>query len=82
MMTFFQEMVGEGLLVTPPKTMGSFEEMNGAYIEGKVATVLESRFYGQCKPIEVCSPGFGLFEECQECMVSNDNWCIGTNPYK
>ncbi len=42
MMTFFQEMVGEGLLVTPPKTMGSFEEMNGAYIEGKVATVLES----------------------------------------
>ena len=42
MMTFFQEMVREGLLVTPPKTMGSFEEMNGAFIEGKVATVLES----------------------------------------
>jgi ABC-type glycerol-3-phosphate transport system substrate-binding protein len=42
MMSFFQDMLEEGLLIRPPATMGSFEEMNGAYIEGKVATVLES----------------------------------------
>lgn len=42
MMEFFQNMTNEGLLLIPPTVIGGFEEKSGAFMEGKVATILES----------------------------------------
>lgn len=42
MMNYFQKMYKEGLLVVQPVLVGGFEEQNGAFLGGKVATVFQT----------------------------------------
>lgn len=46
MFTYFQDAYNQGLLLMPPVLVGGFEEQNGAFLDGKVATVFQtSSFY-------------------------------------
>ncbi len=46
MFTYFQKAYNDGLLLMPPVLLGGFEEQNGAFLDGKVATVFQtSSFY-------------------------------------
>jgi sn-glycerol 3-phosphate transport system substrate-binding protein len=42
MMAYFQKMYKDGLLVVQPVLIGGFEEQNGAFLGGKVATVFQT----------------------------------------
>ena len=42
MMTYFQKMYQDGLLLMQPVLVGGFEEQNGAFLDGKVATVFQT----------------------------------------
>jgi ABC-type glycerol-3-phosphate transport system substrate-binding protein len=42
MMSYFQKMHKDGLLVAQPVLIGGFEEQNGAFLGGKVATVFQT----------------------------------------
>ena len=42
MFTYFQSMYKDGLLLMQPVLVGGFEEQNGAFLEGKVATVFQT----------------------------------------
>lgn len=42
MMTYFQQMYNDGLLLMPPALVGGFEELNGAFLSGNVATVFQT----------------------------------------
>lgn len=42
LMTYFQEMNNENLLLMPPALVGGFEELNGAFLDGHVATVFQT----------------------------------------
>lgn len=42
LMTYFQQMNNEGLLLMPPALVGGFEELNGAFLDGHVATVFQT----------------------------------------
>ncbi len=42
MMTYFQDMYNDGLLLMPPALVGGFEELNGAFLAGNVATVFQT----------------------------------------
>ena len=42
MMKYFQDMYNEGLLLMPPALVGGFEELNGAFLAGNVATVFQT----------------------------------------
>ena len=42
MMTYFQKMHNDGLLLMPPALVGGFEELNGAFLSGNVATVFQT----------------------------------------
>ncbi|QQO08375.1 ABC transporter substrate-binding protein [Breznakiella homolactica] len=42
MMTYFQRMYKEGLLLMQPVLVGGFEEQNGAFLDGKVASVFQT----------------------------------------
>ena len=42
MMTYFQDMYDEGLLLMPPALVGGFEELNGAFLAGNVASVFQT----------------------------------------
>lgn len=42
MFTYFQNAYRQGLLLMPPVLVGGFEEQNGAFLDGKVATVFQT----------------------------------------
>ena len=42
MMSYFQKMYQDGLLLMQPVLVGGFEEQNGAFLDGKVATVFQT----------------------------------------
>lgn len=42
MMEYFQDMYNEDLLLMPPALVGGFEELNGAFLSGNVATVFQT----------------------------------------
>lgn len=42
LMTYFQQMNNDGLLLMPPALVGGFEELNGAFLDGHVATVFQT----------------------------------------
>ena len=42
MFTYFQKMYTDGLLLMQPVLVGGFEEQNGAFLDGKVATVFQT----------------------------------------
>lgn len=42
MMTYFSDMDNEKLLLMPPALVGGFEELNGAFLDGHVATVFQT----------------------------------------
>lgn len=42
MFTYFQNAYEQGLLLMPPVLVGGFEEQNGAFLDGKVATVFQT----------------------------------------
>lgn len=42
MMTYFQQMFNDNLLLMQPVLVGGFEEQNGAFLDGKVASVFQT----------------------------------------
>ncbi len=42
MMTYFHDLFNKGLLLMQPVLVGGFEEQNGAFLDGKVATVFQT----------------------------------------